>query len=94
MEETIGTNNRRIYNLDINLRFLTSTTTRTPLTHIKDKQHIIHLYLTETYSTFFCLSKDGACTYYSSSQPKTTAEYLRTYAVRFGGITHTSLLNN
>jgi hypothetical protein len=37
---------------------------------------------------------DYACTYYSSSQPKTTAEYLRTYAVNFGGITHTSLTNN
>jgi hypothetical protein len=25
---------------------------------------------------------------------KTTAEYLRTYAVNFGGVTHTSLPNN
>jgi hypothetical protein len=35
-----------------------------------------------------------ACTYYSTSKPKTTAEYLRTYAVNFGGITYTSLINN
>jgi hypothetical protein len=32
--------------------------------------------------------------YYSTSQPKTIAEYLGTYAVNFGGITHTSLTNN
>jgi hypothetical protein len=45
----IDTNNRKIYNLDINLRFWTNTTTRTPLTHIKDKQHTIHLYLVHSF---------------------------------------------
>jgi hypothetical protein len=44
--------------------------------------------------TFICLTMDYACTYYSTSQPKTTAEYLRTYMVTFGGITHTSLTIN
>jgi hypothetical protein len=91
--ETIG-DKRKIYNLNINLRFLTNTTTRTPLTHIKDKQHTTHPYPTETYSAFFYLSRNYACTYYSSSQPKTTAEYLRTYIISFGGIIHTSLPNN
>jgi hypothetical protein len=63
MEDTIGTNNRKIYNLDINLRFLTNTTTRTPLTHIKDKQHTTHPYPTEhTVHSFICQGIMHACT--------------------------------
>jgi hypothetical protein len=38
-----------------------------------------------------CLIMDYAGTYYSTSQPKTTAKYLWTYVVNFGGTIHTSL---
>jgi hypothetical protein len=38
-----------------------------------------------------CLIMDYAYTYYLTSQPKTTAKYLWTYVVNFGGTIHTSL---
>jgi hypothetical protein len=42
----------------------------------------------------FCLLMNYACTFYSTSQPKTIAEYLRTCMISFGGTIYTSLTNN
>jgi hypothetical protein len=42
----------------------------------------------------FCLLMNYACTYYSTSQPKTIAEYLRTCVISFGSTIYTSLTNN
>jgi hypothetical protein len=65
-----------------------------PITYIKDKHILITpCKLKHTLHPFIYQRNMHARTT-RPLNPKTTAEYLRTYAIRFGGITHTSLLNN
>jgi hypothetical protein len=60
----------------------------------KSYSPILDISNTLSYIAFFYLMMDYACTYYATSQPKTTTKYLRIYAINFSGITHTSLTIN
>jgi hypothetical protein len=65
---------------------LTDTILKIPTRYASLNKQLIHC---------ICVFKDGLCMHILFDlTTKTTAEYLRTYAVNFGGITHTSLTNN